>query len=128
MTGEMKWAEAEAILREAVQVVPVFLVPNNLAFCRFSQDDPEGAFEIRQPNLAPERDMGTPSSLLKLAVDVDSEWGLQFAKNIRARAAVSNMVNAAALNTLVENGVYEAGQHCGVEGGTGRWFALGEPR
>ena len=34
--------------------MPVPPVLNNLAFCRFSQDDPGEAFEILQPNLAPE--------------------------------------------------------------------------
>ena len=51
---EMKYAEAEAILREAIQVISATPVLNNLAFCRFMQDDPEEAFEILQPNLAPE--------------------------------------------------------------------------
>lgn len=51
---EMKYAEAEAILREAIQVISATPVLNNLAFCRFVQDDPEEAFEILQPNLAPE--------------------------------------------------------------------------
>jgi len=53
LIGEMKWAEAETILREAMQVIRVPPVVNNLAFCRFMQDDPEEAFEILQPNLAP---------------------------------------------------------------------------
>jgi len=54
LIGKMRFAEAEAILREAIQVVPVPAVLNNLAFCRFSQDDPKEAFEILQPNLAPD--------------------------------------------------------------------------
>jgi len=281
LIGEMKWAEAETILREAMQVIRVPPVVNNLAFCRFMQDDPEEAFEILQPNLAPgahhpfaqalaaqicvalerraeaeeylesairdyetgipeartapdavakqwyryatslkraagdlghhqlvldlyrryetcssdmedrffagvasfnlgrmeraasywrrmreqfaddyayvaqavemgavprfsleyrvpdlsvgpsifrtgagrmliahfllsgqapEGDIGTAGDFLKLAVDADPEWGLQFAKNILKHPAVSNAVKAAALHTLVENGVYEKGQ------------------
>ncbi|MBP7892877.1 MAG: tetratricopeptide repeat protein [Firmicutes bacterium] len=54
LIGEMKYAEAEAVLREAMRVIPVPPVVNNLAFCRFMQDDPEKAFEILQPNLVPE--------------------------------------------------------------------------
>ncbi len=59
---------------------------------------------------APEGDIGTARDFFKLAVDMDSEWGLQFARNILKHPAVSKTVKTAALNTLVENGVYEKGQ------------------
>lgn len=68
----------------------------------------------------PEGDIGTASGFFKQAVDVDSEWGLQFAKNVLSYPAVSNTVKAAALNILVENGVYEEGQPVDVVDEHGR--------
>lgn len=69
---------------------------------------------------APEGDIGTAGDSLKLAVDADPEWGLQFAKNILKYPAVSKTVKTAALSTLVENGVYEKGQPVDVVDEHGR--------
>ncbi|MEA4882745.1 MAG: tetratricopeptide repeat protein [Clostridia bacterium] len=52
LIGEMRFAEAEAMLREALQVTSTPPVLNNLAFCRFYQNDSEEALEILQPNLS----------------------------------------------------------------------------
>lgn len=53
LLNEKKWAEAEMVLRKALEVTPM-LVPaiNNLAFCLFMQDNPEEALEVLRPNLS----------------------------------------------------------------------------
>ena len=69
---------------------------------------------------APEGDIGTAGGFFKVAVDMDSEWGLQFAKNILKHPAVSKALKTAALDTLVEHGVYEKGQPVDVVDEHGR--------